>query len=630
MVMYKASFVARGVALVAMLAVTSLAMAAEVPAVNEADLIETLRTASPAEKALACKQLSIHGSAECVPELAKLLADSQLASWARIALEAIPDPSVDAALIEAARSLEGRLLVGTVNSIGVRRSADATGDLTALLGVDDAEVASAAAVALGRIGNDAATEALRKALAGAKSDVRSAVAEGCILCAERCVSEGRLAEAIEIYDEVRRADVPKPRKLEATRGAILARAGDGGDGAVDLLVEQLDSEDKQFFRLGLAVARELPGDGVAEALAAHLPEMAPEHAGLTLIALSERTPAVLSPAILAAARQGDARVRLAAVGAVGRLGGGEHVAVLLEIAGEDDAELAAAARAALAALPGDGVAEAIKQRLADADGPALAALIQVIGERRIEATDALVKALSHADEAIRAAALKALGATVGPQDLGILIDRLVASEGADADAARSALETAAIRMPDGDAAARVIAAAIAQASPENKARLLRVLGAVGSGQALEAIAKAARGGDAALQDVATRVLGEWMTVDAAPALLELATDPANERFQVRALRGYLRIARQFRLSDAERAEMCAKALAAAKRPQERQLILEILERYPSVATLAVAVDARDEPGLGEAAANTARAIAAKLGESSADVQELLNQLGAVQ
>ena len=39
--------------------------------------------------------------------------------------------------------------------------------------------------------------------------VRSAVAEGCILCAERLLAEGNGQEAAEIYDEVRKADVPK-------------------------------------------------------------------------------------------------------------------------------------------------------------------------------------------------------------------------------------------------------------------------------------------------------------------------------------------------------------------------------------------------------------------------------------
>src|SRR5262245_56222793 len=195
------------------------ARAGEVPGtINEADLLNTLRSGAPADKAIACKQLAIHGTKDAVPELAKLLADEQLASWARIALEAIPGAEVDAALVDAAGELHGRLLVGAINSIGARRSERAVGTLTGLVKADDAEVASAAAVALGRIGNDDAAKALRQSLRIASPAVRSAVAEGCILCAERVASTGQAAMAAEIYDDVRQADAPKQRVLEATRG----------------------------------------------------------------------------------------------------------------------------------------------------------------------------------------------------------------------------------------------------------------------------------------------------------------------------------------------------------------------------------------------------------------------------
>ena len=55
---------------------------------SEEELIKQLQTASVEGKAMACKQLSIYGSKACVSELAKLLSDEHLASWARIALEA--------------------------------------------------------------------------------------------------------------------------------------------------------------------------------------------------------------------------------------------------------------------------------------------------------------------------------------------------------------------------------------------------------------------------------------------------------------------------------------------------------------------------------------------------------------
>jgi len=584
---------------------------------GEAELLETLRSGEPAKKAVACKQLAIHGSKNAVPELAKLLHDEQLASWARIALEAIPDAAADQALLKAAESLKGQLLVGTINSIGVRRSAGAVEALSGRLKDGDAEVASAAAVALGRIGDDDATTALRAALKNSPADVRSAVAEGCILCAERLAAEGKSDEAAEIYDEVRRAELPKQRVLEATRGAIVAR----GPAGVPLLVEQLRASDKSRFQMALATARELPGSEVAEALAAEVTRTAPDRAALVLHAFADRPGAVLLPAVIEAANSGDKQVRIAAIGVVGRLGDAASVPTLLEIAENAEAEIAQSAKTAIAGLPGDEVDAALASRLDSAEGKSLAVLLELVGQRRIEATPALVQALDHPDETIRGAALIALGETVAPKDLSVLIAQVVEpTNSGDAEIAARALQAAAVRMPDREAAAAELAAAMPRASTATKATLLKILGAMGGQKALETIADTVKGGDAALQDAGTRVLGEWMTADAAPVLLGLATDPANKKYQVRALRGYLRLARQFAATDAERAEMCRQALAAATRPEEQRLVLEVLERYPSAETLAVATEAAKSPALRDEATRVAKVITdalAKQGDDSA-------------
>jgi len=86
---------------------------------REAELLAVLRSDKPeADKALACKGLAVHGGAAAVPDLAKLLDNERLASWARIPLEAIPATACDAALRDAAGRLSGKLLVGVVNSLG--------------------------------------------------------------------------------------------------------------------------------------------------------------------------------------------------------------------------------------------------------------------------------------------------------------------------------------------------------------------------------------------------------------------------------------------------------------------------------------------------------------------------------
>ncbi|OYW24484.1 MAG: hypothetical protein B7Z55_02035, partial [Planctomycetales bacterium 12-60-4] len=163
------------------------------------ELIAVLSGDAPAaDKALACKGLAVYGSSASVAELAKLLSDPQLASWARIPLEAIPGPAADDALRVATESLQGNLLIGVINSIGIRRDSAAVDLLSGRLKDEDVEIATAAAIALGRIGNEASAKALRKALPEATAQLRAGVAEACILCAERFLADDHAAEAAAI------------------------------------------------------------------------------------------------------------------------------------------------------------------------------------------------------------------------------------------------------------------------------------------------------------------------------------------------------------------------------------------------------------------------------------------------
>src|SRR3954469_10546757 len=390
------------------------------PRRSEAQLIEILQTKPKAEKAIACKQLATVGTKACVPELAKLLQDKELHSWARIALEAIPDPAADDALILAASDLPGELGVGAINSIGVRKSAGATKLLTKLLQQNDDEVASAAAVALGKICNEASTKALRQSLSSTKGSVRSAVAEGCILCAERLMASGDREQAANIYEEVRKADVPKQRAREAIRGEIIAR----GEQGIPLLLEQLNSDDKQRFALGLTVAHEVPGRKVAEALGESLAKASPERASLIVVAFADRGDKQMLPTVLRAAGKGDKQLRIAAIRVAGRLGDASAVPTLLHTAIESDAELSAAAKTALASLPGETVNAELTHRLAKAEGKSARVLIELVGKRRMNAVPELVAALKQSDHETHDAALAALGAVVGPSELDVLIKEL--------------------------------------------------------------------------------------------------------------------------------------------------------------------------------------------------------------
>jgi HEAT repeat protein len=413
--------------------------------------------------------------------------------------------------------------------------------------------------------------------------------------------------------------------LEATRGAILARKAAG----IPLLIEKLKSQDKQLFQIALGTARELPGDGVADALAAEIARATPERAALSLYALADRPDFAVSPALLALAKQGDKQIRIAAIGVIGRSGDAKSFSTLLELAAQEDQEVSQAAKLALVSLPGKEVNRQLLDQLNAADGKMLVAVLDAVGQRRLPATAQLVKALNNSELKIRSAALRALGETVGQDEVDVLIEQVVSPKSADEAAiAAQALKTACVRMPDREACAAQLAVAMREAPTATKANFVEILGLMGGQKALDTIASAFHSGDEQLQDTASRVLGHWMTIDAGPVLLGMAKSASSGKYQVRALRGYLRLARQFSMSDGQRAEMCQNALEAARRPEERQLVLAILERYPNVETLRVAANAARVPELKADAERVSLAMVQKLTGDTVDARKLLDQIGS--
>ena len=143
----------------------ALAWGQAAPAAAEVgQLVATVRDGTLEARAQACQRLAIVGTAEAVPALAGLLADPKLAAYGRLALEAIPGPEATDALRAALGTLPGNLLIGVINSLGVRRDPRAVADLVPRLTAADSAVAAAAAAALGRIASADAGKALTDAL----------------------------------------------------------------------------------------------------------------------------------------------------------------------------------------------------------------------------------------------------------------------------------------------------------------------------------------------------------------------------------------------------------------------------------------------------------------------------------
>ncbi len=591
-----------------------------------ATLLAMLKSNSLEQQDDACRQLAVFGTAAAVPALAALLDHEKLAHLARYALENLPDQAVDAAFLAALGKLQGPHLIGVINSIAVRRDAGAVSRLAELLEATDPAVASAAAIALGRIGNPAAGEALSKALDAPASPLSPALCEGGLACADALRVAGQNPAAIALYDRLRGEPAPRAIRLGAARGAVLARGAAG----LDLLRTMLRGDDRDLRNVALWVAQhDLPGEATTQALAAELGGLSEDSRVLLVAALAGRGDPAARSAVEAAGAAGPRPVRLAAIGVLPRFGGAAAPA-LLKLLDDPEAEVVQATQNALAALPGKDLAAPAGELLRSQDVAKRRFAISLI--QRLHLTGfgpGLASALRDPAAEVRLDAAKALGVLAGPAELAPLRAALVGTgEAKEAEAAEAALTAAAVRAANPEEVATLLATGLAQVPPARQAALLRVLGAVGGTTALQAVQAVVAGPAGEVRTAALEVLCAWSTDAAAPDLLRLARNAAAPAEALKARRGLLRLAASADLPADRRLALAKDAAALVQRDDERRLLLGALGSVPSLAALDLVLPHLDAAATKEEACAAALAIAEKL-VTTADRPKLVASLERV-
>jgi hypothetical protein len=182
-------------------------------------ILET--TAKYSVKRQVCKHLRLVGTERSVATLAALLPDPETSDLARYAMEGIGSAQVEAALRAALAKTDGRAKIGIVNSLGVRRDAQAVPALGRLLADADLQIAAAAACALGKIGGDATADVLTQARDKYPDAVNREILHALLECADRFLADGQNARAMTIYRTLTAEKLPKPIRNAAVRGLVL-------------------------------------------------------------------------------------------------------------------------------------------------------------------------------------------------------------------------------------------------------------------------------------------------------------------------------------------------------------------------------------------------------------------------
>lgn len=554
-------------------------------------IVAKLNGALPQPTRLALiKQLHQIGRDESLDCLARLLKhdDAFIRERARRALANNPSPEALAKLREAlaqAKALSWRVAI--VNALGARRDRASVTTLTGLLDDPEPTLAMAAAAALGQIGGQQAIEALAKAKDTGDARLRRLVADAYLKCADRLLREGKKEPAAAMYEKMHALSGPSHIRIAALQGLLAAREGS----AVPTIVAVLKGDDPEMQAAATRFIRELPSAATTRALAGKLPTFAPAGQAFLLDALADRGDPLARGAATAATKSEDEGVRTAALRALAKLGDASTVPLLTRAAAAEEGKPCDAARESLRRLHGVGVDEAIMSGVHKGDTTVRVESIRALVDRRtVAAVPMLTEAAEDQDEKVRLESFRALGVLAGKEDLPALVGLVVrAPRSRERDAATKATIATCRRAQDEDERTAPIVAALGKASVPARSSLLRALGKLGSAKALAAVRAALKARDPTVLDAALRALADWPDDRAGQDLLRVARETKNAVHQVLALRGYVRVVGLSSDRPAEATlKMYANAMSAARRPDEKKLVLAGVGQMKDLAALELA------------------------------------------
>jgi HEAT repeat protein len=580
-------------------------------------------------KMFAYKRLGMYGTKAAVPVLVEKLDIEKEGFYARYALETIPGDEIDAALCEATKNVKRpETLAGILTTLGVRGHSKSAATAKEFLKHENLDVRKAAGYAYAGTAGDEAVEFFTQ------KSLDPALADSGFFLAEIFANKGEKEKAIKIYDALAVADIKAYQKEAALYWGILTRGLDG----INLLITQLNSESPKFFGVGLKAGRELPaGNAVTKAMVEQLGKQSdPLRKAKLVRSIGDRkdkeSKIVSLPAISELAKSGDIVVRVAAIDSLRNIGDPSVLPILIDAANQTDSpEIAKAAENTLRNLPGKEIDNAIVGLLEKGNSAAKIKAIGLVEDRRIiSAYPLLKKGLLDSDAGVRNAAIDALGQTAGIEDLPILLDVLDKSKSdKETEKILVVLKSACTRLPQ-DAASLEVLKRFANGSTAMKINLLDLLKEIGGAKAMEIVEQYAWGNDAELKDKATAILGQWRSPQdlklVAAACLKLAKESKENKFKVRGLRGYIRLARQFSMSEEQRLQICQEVYDLADRDEDKILIFDVFARNPSLKVLEAAVKYLDNEKFKEKAAESVVAIGEKLQGKSPQIANAMKKV----
>jgi len=557
---------------------------------NESHYIGILQTqSSPAEKDAACVWLKRHGTAQCVPALASLLNDEQLSHSARYALESLPGPEAEKALIASLSQTSGLQKAGVIESLGIRRDEQAVPALIKLLADPDELTFRVAASSLGDIASRKALKALESHLNETDQTRKREIIDGCFRCAQADLAAGNRKQALAVYKEIYNQPAQEFLHVAAYRGMVLASGRKG----VDLMVDAILNGPAPLQMEAIQLAHEVPN--ATGALAKLLPNVNPLTQVALIDALGQRNDPAAVPEIVALTKSENSDVRIAAVTALGTLGSDKELPVLIDIASTTTGPIQTAARQALSLIHRGNPNKTLVDMLAGAKPETQVEILKALASRSaIAATPQLLQLAQTTDGQVQDAAFEALARLVSQSQLPALV-QIVDQMKTDAGRASAAQAVVAacrhIQREHDTVDMAPVWTALRNGSPDMRVALLPVCSGLTDTTAREVLRASIKDSDSKVRAAAIRALCDTMDAALVGDIVQLVGDSAADEFHTALIEAFVRLTTQddaTQIQDSTRMQMFQKVAPLAKTPAEKRVVLSGLVMIADAPSLELA------------------------------------------
>lgn len=562
---------------------------------TEQRMLDVLRAdGTLAGKQFICEQLRIIGGPESVTVLNAMLSDEETSDMARYALEKIDHPSATVALRDALTESQGTVLVGIINSVGNKQDAEAVDQLSEFLSEQDQYIYAATLGALGQIGSEKALAALKNRMDTETNNRRTLAVNAYIEAADKLALAGEIGQASELYNTVYNGDYPSAARKAALNGSIQTT-----DKPSDIIISVLTGDDPEMQTVAIRQIGLLENLGNISEIASTLNSLETLQQVQLLAALGSRGDSAALNAVSDALNSNDEDVRIAALGALSKVGNAETAILLARHAAESAGDEQEAAREGLYTLDAPNTNQTVLSSIMQVEPEPRLELIMSIDDRRIlTGAEILLETAQNPNARTRVESVRVLANVADPIYLSQMLELLADARN---NTERAELENAIVaialrKSANSNRAEEVLNLYEATQNTDTHASLIRILGNLGAEEGLVTIKDALDSNNSTMKVAAIRALSAWPNSAPAADLLRVAQNTSSNTQKILALRGYVQLL-SFESETTDIVNKYQQAMELAPNVNERRTVLSGLADVKSLSALQLAADYLDNPSL---------------------------------